>query len=217
MNSVPDNPVEEGLDTAEAAGPARKRPKAGERRIQILQTLALMLEQPGSERVTTAALAAKLEVSEAALYRHFASKAQMFEGLIDFIEQSVFAAVNKINERETDGNHQAMKAVRVLLQFGEKNPGLTRVMVGDALVFEHERLLARMGQFFDRVESHLKQSLRLAWDSMGSTAPTIEAQARASALTALAVGRLHRFARSGFKRMPTEHLESDLQLLLRTA
>ncbi len=214
MNSVPDSTPDESTATDAATSPARKRPKPGERRVQILQTLASMLEQPGAERVTTAALAAKLDVSEAALYRHFASKAQMFEGLIDFIEQSVFTLINQINEREADGRTQAMKAVQVLLQFGEKNPGMTRVMVGDALVFENERLLARMSQFFDRIESHLKQSLRLAFDSSGSTAPTVEAQARASALTALAVGRLHRYARSGFKRAPTEHLDASLKLML---
>ena len=118
--------------------PTRKRPKPGERRVQILQTLAQMLEQPGGERVTTAALAGKLQVSEAALYRHFASKAQMFEGLIDFIEHSVFGLVNQIAEREGDCAHKAARMVTVLLQFGEKNPGMTRVMVGDALVFENE-------------------------------------------------------------------------------
>ena len=147
---------------AVAAPPVRKRPKPGERRVQILQTLASMLEQPGADRVTTAALAAQLDVSEAALYRHFASKAQMFEGLIEFIEQSVFTLANQINERDIDGTTQAQKVVTVLLQFGEKNPGMTRVMVGDALVFEHERLLTRMNQFFDRIESQLRQSLRMA-------------------------------------------------------
>lgn len=200
--------------TASSSTPTRKRPKPGERRVQILQTLAAMLEQPGGERVTTAALAARLHVSEAALYRHFASKAQMFEGLIEFIEQSVFTLINQINERESDGRSQAFKAVQVLLQFGEKNPGMTRVMVGDALVFENERLLARMSQFFDRIESQLKQSLRLALDGAGSSAPTVEAQLLASALTALAVGRLHRYARSGFKRVPTEHLDGVLKLML---
>jgi AcrR family transcriptional regulator len=100
-----------------------------------------MLEQPGAERITTAALAGKLDVSEAALYRHFASKAQMFEGLIEFIEQSVFTLANQINEREPLGRVQAQKILTVLLQFGEKNPGMTRVMVGDALVFENDRLL----------------------------------------------------------------------------
>jgi TetR/AcrR family transcriptional regulator len=101
----------------------------------------------------------------------------------------------------------------VLLQFGEKNPGMTRVMVGDALVFEHERLTARMGQFFDRVESQLRQSLRLAAEAAGSPTPTVDAQALASAVTALLVGRLQRYARSGFKRLPTEHLEPALQRL----
>ncbi|MDH3460396.1 MAG: nucleoid occlusion factor SlmA [Burkholderiaceae bacterium] len=192
----------------------RKRPKPGERRTQILQTLAAMLEQPGAERVTTAALAAQIQVSEAALYRHFASKAQMFEGLIDFIEQSVFTLVNQITEREPAGPAQAHKIVSVLLQFGEKNPGMTRVMVGDALVHEHERLLARMNLFFERIESQLRQCLRLASDAAGSSTPTMDANAQASVLTAFCVGRLQRYARSGFKRMPTEHLEAAKKMLI---
>jgi TetR/AcrR family transcriptional regulator len=190
-----------------AAAATRKRPRPGERRVQILQTLASMLEQPGAERITTAALAAKLDVSEAALYRHFASKAQMFEGLIEFIESSVFTLVNQIVERESSGSVQAQRITSMLLQFGEKNPGMVRVMVGDALVFEHERLIARMNQFFDRVESQYRQSLRSAFDANGSATPTVEAQALASGLTAFVVGRLQRFARSGFKRSPTEQLE----------
>ena len=196
------------------AVPVRKRPKPGERRVQILHTLASMLEQPGAERVTTAALAAKLDVSEAALYRHFASKAQMFEGLIEFIEQSVFTLVNQINERETSATVQVHKIVTLLLQFGEKNPGMTRVMVGDALVFENDRLLTRMNQFFDRVESQLRQSLRSAAEAAGSATPTVDSNAQASILTAFAVGRLQRFARSGFKRSPTEHLDVALRLLV---
>ena len=192
---------------------ARKRPRPGERRVQILQTLAAMLEQPGSERITTAALAARLEVSEAALYRHFASKAQMFEGLIEFIESSIFSLVNQINERETDALAQVRKVLTVLLQFGEKNPGMTRVMVGDALVFENDRLLARMNQFFDRIESQLRQSLRAAAEAASSATPTVDANAKASVLTAFAVGRLQRYARSGFKRSPTEHLDMALALL----
>lgn len=199
--------------TPAPAAPVRKRPKPGERRIQILQTLAGMLEQPGADRITTAALAARLEVSEAALYRHFASKAQMFEGLIEFIESSVFTLVNQIVEREPDPAVQARRIVAVLLQFGEKNPGMARVMVGDALVFEHERLSTRMNQFFDRVESQLRQCLRAAAEAAGSATPTVDAQALASALTSLAVGRLHRFARSGFKRAPTEHLDLALARL----
>ncbi|MDP3223079.1 MAG: nucleoid occlusion factor SlmA [Rubrivivax sp.] len=202
------------LDTvAVVAAPVRKRPKPGERRVQILQTLAGMLEQPGAERITTAALAARLDVSEAALYRHFASKAQMFEGLIEFIETSVFSLINQIVERETVPSVQVQKVAAVLLQFAEKNPGMTRVMVGDALVFEHERLNARMNQFFDRVESQLRQSLRAAAEAAGSATPTVDAQALASAITALIVGRLQRYARSGFKRAPTEHLEPALQRL----
>jgi TetR/AcrR family transcriptional regulator len=186
----------------------RKRPKPGERRVQILQALATMLEQPGAERITTAALAARLEVSEAALYRHFASKAQMFEGLIEFIEQSVFTLINQITERENEAQAQAARIVAMLIQFAEKNPGMTRVMVGDALVFENERLQQRMNQFFDKVEASLKQCLRASAEA--SATPTVDAQVRASVLTAFTVGRLQRFARSGFKRLPSEHLEASL-------
>jgi TetR/AcrR family transcriptional regulator len=198
----------------EAGQPVRKRPKPGERRVQILQALATMLEQPGAERITTAALAARLDVSEAALYRHFASKAQMFEGLIEFIEQSVFTLVNQIGEREPAGSQQAAKTVAMLLQFAEKNPGMTRVMVGDALVFENDRLQQRMNQFFDKIESSLKQSLRSSADGEGSATPSLDAQVRASMLTAFVVGRLQRFARSGFKRAPSEHLEASLARML---
>jgi TetR/AcrR family transcriptional regulator len=209
-----DAPEVAPADDAPSASPARKRPKPGERRIQILQTLAAMLEQPGAERITTAALAAKLDVSEAALYRHFASKAQMFEGLIEFIESSVFTLVNQINERESDAAVQVRKVLTVLLQFGEKNPGMVRVMVGDALVFENDRLLTRMNQFFDRIESQLRQSLRAAAETAGSATPTVDANAQASVMTAFAVGRLQRYARSGFKRSPTEHLDAALNLLV---
>ena len=217
MIPIPDIEPED-TTAADAKAPAvagvRKRPKPGERRVQILQTLAAMLEQPGAERITTSALAAKLDVSEAALYRHFASKAQMFEGLIEFIEQSVFTLANQITERETAGKVQAHKVVTVLLQFGERNPGMTRVMVGDALVFENDRLLVRMNQFFDRIEPQLRQSLRIAAEADGSITPTVDANAQASVLTAFSVGRLQRYARSGFKRMPTEHLDAALRLML---
>jgi TetR/AcrR family transcriptional regulator len=215
MNDAAPNPDEVIAPANGVSEPVgRKRPKPGERRVQILHTLASMLEQPGAERITTAALAAKLEVSEAALYRHFASKAQMFEGLIEFIEQSVFTLVNQIGERETSGRVQAQKILTVLLQFGEKNPGMTRVMVGDALVFENERLVSRMNQFFDRIESQLRQSLRLAAETSGSSTPTVDANAQSSVLTGFAVGRLQRYARSGFKRVPTEHLDAALLLLV---
>ncbi|WCM89186.1 nucleoid occlusion factor SlmA [Acidovorax sp. NCPPB 3576] len=197
---------------------ARKRPKPGERRVQILQALAGMLEQPGSERITTAALAARLSVSEAALYRHFASKAQMFEGLIDFIEQSVLTLVNQIMERgaqsDTSGTQQAARIVAMVLQFGERNPGMVRVMVGDALVLENERLQQRMNQFFDKIESSLRQCLRPAAQAAGAETPTVDAQVRAAALCDLVRGRLQRHARSGFRRAPSEHLEATLALLL---
>jgi len=193
---------------------ARKRPKPGERRTQILHVLARMLEQPGAERITTAALAARLAVSEAALYRHFASKAQMYEGLIEFIEQSVLTLVNQITERELSGTAQAARVVGVLLQFGEKNPGMTRVMAGDALVFEHERLQQRMNQFFDKIEATLRQCLRQAAAARASATPSVDAQVQASVLVAFALGRLQRFARSGFKRLPCEHLEASLAQML---
>jgi len=193
----------------------RQRMKPGQRREQILQTLAGMLEQPGTERITTALLAAKLEVSEAALYRHFASKAQMFEGLIDFIEHSLFSLINQIAEREGDGAHKAARMVTVLLQFGEKNPGMARVMVGDALVFENERLHQRMNQLFERIESALRQVLRTAAEANKSASPTADAQVRAAALVAFALGQLQRFARSGFKRSPLDHLDASLALMCR--
>jgi len=202
------------VHTATAEVTTRKRMKPGERRAQILQTLASMLEQPGAERITTASLAAKIEVSEAALYRHFASKAQMFEGLIDFIESSLFTLINQIAEREGDGADKAARMVTVLLQFGEKNPGMARVMVGDALVFEHERLHQRMNQLFDRIESALRQVLRAAAEARQSPTPTVDAQVRAAALVALALGNLQRFTRSGFKRSPCEHVDAALMLLV---
>ena len=201
-NALPDEPTK------------RQRMKPGQRREQILQTLASMLEQPGTERITTALLASKLEVSEAALYRHFASKAQMFEGLIDFIEHSVFSLINQIVEREGDGANKAARMVTVLLQFGEKNPGMARVMVGDALVFENERLHQRMNQLFERVESALRQVLRAAAEANKSATPTADAQVRAAALVSYALGSLQRFTRSGFKRSPLDHLDASLALML---
>ena len=216
-----ENPAEDS-PAAPAMAPARKRPKPGERREQILQALASMLEKPGADRITTAALAAHLSVSEAALYRHFASKAQMFEGLIEFIEQSVFTLAQQIVGREPldpqqgnpEGAQQAARVVALLLQFGEKNPGMVRVMVGDAIVFEHERLQTRMNQFFDRIESTLRQCLRPAAGAMGSAAPTAEASVAASVLTSFALGRLQRYARSGFRRLPTEHLDASLAMMV---
>ena len=214
INSVANTAANGAANGAADEATDRKRPKPGERKVQILQALATMLEQPGSERITTAALAAKLAVSEAALYRHFASKAQMFEGLIEFIEQTVFTLVNQIAEREADPSARAKRLVMMVLQFAEKNPGMTRVMVGDALVFENDRLQQRMNQFFDKLEASLKQSLRDAAAASGAATPTVDAQVQASVAVAFMVGRLQRFARSGFKRLPSEHLDASLAILL---
>ena len=178
----------------------------GERRLEILKALAQMLEAPKWERITTAALAGKLDVSEAALYRHFASKAQMYEGLIEFIESSVFTLANRIADDEADGHRQAEKLVEMLLAFAEKNPGMVRVMTGDALVGEHERLQVRMNQFFDRFEATLKQSLRLASDA--------DPGGRAGALLRYAVGGLHQYAKSGFTKKPVESYSSQRRYLL---
>ncbi len=194
----------------EEIGTARKRPKPGERRLQILQTLAAMLEQPGAERVTTAGLAAKIGVSEAALYRHFASKAQMFEGLIDFVDQSVMGLIRQVTDREPAGSQQAARMVVLLLQFAEKNPGMSRVMSGDALVLEHERLQERINLLFDKIEAQFRQSLK----NSESSTPTSDAQVAASVLVAFMQGRLQRFARSGFRRLPSEHLQAALARLL---
>ncbi|HEX9179631.1 MAG TPA: nucleoid occlusion factor SlmA [Burkholderiales bacterium] len=177
--------------------------KPGERRLQILQTLAHMLEQPKGERITTAALAAKLDVSEAALYRHFASKAQMFEGLIEFIEETLFGLINKITSEEASGVKQLEGVLSVLLAFPRKNPGMTRVLIGDALVNEDERLQNRVNQLVDRLEASLRQSTRLAVTA-GQLPPDWDVNAYATTLIAYVIGRWHLFAKSGFKRSPTE-------------
>jgi len=186
--------------------------KPGERKLQILQTLAAMLEQPKGEKITTAALAGKLEVSEAALYRHFASKAQMFEGLIDFIESTVFGLINQITEQQEDGLLQAQAITAMLLSFAERNPGMTRVMIGDALVNEDERLQQRMNQFIERVELALRQSLRIAV-TQGKGNET-DATTRASMIVSLVLGRWHRFAKSGFRQSPSESVQEQIAMLL---
>jgi TetR/AcrR family transcriptional regulator len=175
--------------------------RSGERRLQILQTLAAMLESPRSEKVTTAALAAKLDVSEAALYRHFASKAQMFEGLIEFIETTLFSFINRITGETTDGVAQAEQTVVMLLSFAEKNPGMTRVLIGEALVNEDERLQARINQLTDKLEAALRQSLRIG---QAANAWHGDAQADAAVLIAYVLGRWQLFAKSGFKRAPQD-------------
>ena len=177
--------------------------RTGERKTQILQTLAQMLENPASEKVTTAALAAKLDVSEAALYRHFTGKAQMYEGLIEFVEQTLFALINKITSEEKSGTRQVEAIVGVLLGFAQKNRGMTRVLIGDALVHENERLQARINQLHDRVEAALKQAIRFGV-TQKEIAEDVDAAACANLVLSFVTGRWHQFAKSGFKRDPVE-------------
>ena len=191
----------------------RVRPKPGERRLQILQTLAQMLQEPGGDRVTTAALAGRLEVSEAALYRHFASKAQMFEGLIGFIEQSVFGLINQIVAQEPDPLKQLRSVVLMLLGFAERNPGMTRVLIGDALVTEDARLQSRINQLHDRIEASIKQCFRNAIEQ-GRLPPENDPGARANLLLSFVLGRWLRFAKTGFKRPPAEGLDRLVVLLV---
>jgi len=189
--------------------------KPGARRLQILQVLAKMLENPKGEKVTTAALAKELDVSEAALYRHFASKAQMFEGLIEFIEETLFGLVNKITASEDDGLKQIQAIVSALLGFAETNPGMTRVLVGDALVNEDERLQVRINQLHDRLEATLKQCLRVAATQGAGADPAIDPTPRANLLLCYVIGRWQQYAKSGFKRMPSELWEKQWPLLER--
>lgn len=186
--------------------------KPGERKLQILQTLAAMLEQPKGEKITTAALAAKLDVSEAALYRHFASKAQMFEGLIEFIESTVFGLINQISEQQENGLAQAQSIAAMLLNFAARNRGMTRVMIGDALVNEDERLQQRINQLVERIELAFKQALRLA--ASQAQAREAEVALRANLITCYVLGRWQRFAKSSFRQDPADGAAAQITLLL---
>jgi TetR/AcrR family transcriptional regulator len=177
--------------------------KTGDRKDQILQTLAQMLENPAGEKATTAALAARIGVSEAALYRHFRGKAEMFEGLIEFIEQTLFALINKITSEEKSGVRQLESILSILLAFAQKNRGMTRVLVGDALVNEDERLQTRINQLHERLEAAVKQALRFGV-SQGEIAQEVDIGAQANLMMSFVTGRWHQFARSGFKRDPVE-------------
>ncbi|MBA2547345.1 MAG: nucleoid occlusion factor SlmA [Burkholderiaceae bacterium] len=187
--------------------------KPGARKLQILQMLATMLEDPKGEKVTTAALAARLDVSEAALYRHFASKAQMFEGLIEFIETTIFGLINKISTEEPSGSKQVRAMVSMLLDFAQTNRGMTRVLIGDALVNENERLQERMNQLFERVEASIRQGFRVAVTE-NELPDTFDAGARAVLVVAFVLGRWHRFAKSGFRKSPTEGLDAQIPALM---
>ena len=187
--------------------------KRGDRKLQILQTLAEMLQAPAAEKITTAGLAARIEVSEAALYRHFASKAQMFEGLIEFIEETLFSLINKITSEEKSGLKQIEAITAMLLGFAQKNRGMTRVLIGDALVHENERLQLRINQLHDRVEATLKQALRFAMSQ--NELPSIpDPSGRANLIMSYVTGRWHQFAKSGFKRDPMQYWNEQWQALL---
>ncbi|HMC13061.1 MAG TPA: nucleoid occlusion factor SlmA [Gallionellaceae bacterium] len=188
--------------------------KPGERKLQILQTIATMLEQPKGEKITTALLAAKLDLSEAALYRHFASKAQMFEGLIEFIEQTVFGLVNKITTEESRGMKQVEDMLALLLGFAQKNRGMTRVLIGDALVNEDERLQARINQFLDRIEATLKQALRIAV-TQGELDANTDVGAQANVLLCYVIGRWQLFGKSGYERDPMAQWTQQWAILSR--
>jgi TetR/AcrR family transcriptional regulator len=186
--------------------------KPGERRLQILQVLAGMLEDPNGEKITTAALAARLQCSEAALYRHFASKAQMYEGLIEFIEQSLFGVINQISSEETLGFKQVELTLGLLLRFAQKNRGMTRVLIGDALVNENERLQKRISALLDKIEAALKQSLRIA-ATQENLKPDADFGALANLLRCYAVGRWEQYARSGFTREPLTQWQQQWPML----
>ena len=187
--------------------------KRGDRKLQILQTLAKMLEAPAAEKITTAALAAKIDVSEAALYRHFASKAQMFEGLIEFIEETLFGLINKITGEEKNGLKQLESISVMLLGFAQKNRGMTRVLIGDALVHENERLQLRINQLHDRIEATLKQALRFA-ASQNELPSTLDPSARANLIMSYVTGRWHQYAKSGFTRDPMQYWNEQWRTLI---
>ena len=187
--------------------------KPGERKHQILQMLAEMLEQPRAARITTAALAARLQCSEAALYRHFASKAQMFEGLFEFIETTIFSLVNQIIADETNGVEQARKIAVMLVTFAQRNRGMSRVLCGDALVTEDERLQARVSQITERIETTFKQALRGAVTA-GVLDPATEITPLAALLTHCVLGSWLRFAQSRWQSTPTTHIDAQMRLIL---
>lgn len=190
----------------------------GEKKLAILQTIAEMLERPTAEKVTTALLARQMNVSEAALYRHFASKAQMYEGLIEFIESGVFGVIGQIETAEEAGLKQAEAIVASLLRFAQKNRGLTRVLVGDALVHENPRLQARINQLLDRLEATLKQCLKIAVAQGalgGALGEAHDCGAHANLLVCYTLGRWQRFVKSGFKEDPLAQWPAQWPLLAR--
>ncbi len=188
--------------------------KRRNRKQQILEILALQLEENPGTRITTAGLAKAVGVSEAALYRHFASKAKMFEALIDFSEDSVFGLITSILEQEKDAIKRCEKIIQLLLGFSERNPGITRVLVGDALVGENERLRVRVVQFFERLETQLKQILREA--NLNEGARLVGSiDAGANQMLAHVEGKMSQFVRTSFNKKPTEYYKDQWQSLRR--
>ncbi|MCW8847860.1 MAG: nucleoid occlusion factor SlmA [Sedimenticola sp.] len=183
------------------------------RKQMILESLAAELERSPGERITTAALARAVGVSEAALYRHFASKAKMFEGLIGFAEESVFARINQILEGERETRARCAKLLYLLLAFSERNPGITRVLLGDALVGETERLHLRVEQFFARLETQLRQILRES--RLRDDVVCVDAEGGAALMLSLIEGRMHQFLRTRFKTSPTLGWEQQWAILER--
>ena len=186
--------------------------RPGERKMQILQVLAEMLEDPKGEKITTAGLAARLDCSEAALYRHFASKAQMYEGLIEFIETSLFGVINQVSSDESDGLRQTEAITALLLRFAQKNRGMTRVLIGDVLVNENDRLQSRINQLLDKLEASLKLALRIA-ATQGRLPASADFGACANLLLSFVVGRWHAYAKSGFTREPAAQWAQQWPLL----
>lgn len=179
-----------------------KLKQGGERRQQILQTLAAMLEDCPGERITTARLAEQVGVSEAALYRHFPSKTKMFEGLIEFIEDTIFTRIAAITREEPSALRQCEMILTLLLGFADKNPGMTRLLTGDVLAGETERLRQRIAQFYDRLETHLRQILREA-EMREGIRPVLPVSIAANLLLSCAEGRLSQYVRSEFRRSPS--------------
>jgi TetR/AcrR family transcriptional regulator len=187
--------------------------KPGERKLQILQTLAGMLENPKAEKITTAALAARLDCSEAALYRHFASKAQMFEGLIEFVESSLFSVINQISAEEAQGLQQVEHILALLLNFAQRNRGMTKVLTGDALTNENERLQLRINHLLDKIEAALKQALRVA-ATQEQISASADFGALANVLLCYVIGRWQQYAKSGFTREPMAQWPQQWPMLL---
>ena len=217
MNPQTTDPIDDDSASTESAVSRKAKAKRGQRRMEILQAFAAMLEQPMAERVTTAALAKRLGVSEAALYRQFASKAQMLDALITFTEDSLLGLAAKVGEPGADGvdgRAACGQIVWLALQFAQANPGMVRVLVGDALVFEQARLTERVSLLFEKLEAVLRSHWRHWANQQGHGTPTADAQVRAALLLIYLRGVLHAFVRSDWKQLPTQGADAHLETLL---